>query len=310
MRSMAPSSVLQQRVRARKDISDDEVRSESDGPVLDGSTGKESLNTQVYQHGAIQDEAESDPEAEIDSLLSSPPADDPSALSFGALVRAQEDFGKGKRPLQEENYLNSTKRARVDESLHGVGRASEARTRKASPPSRTSKHAPQALSSKHAVTRHRSVIDVPKVAPRDPRFDPLTGPLDDNRIKHNYDFLSSYRTSEISQLKSAIRASRTADEKEKLQKALRRMESKRQAEEAMEREQKVLREHRKQEKARVKDGKKPFYLKEGEIKKRAQVARFEGMGEKKREKVVERRRKKQAGKEKKKMPEWRSGTAR
>lgn len=67
----------------------------------------------------------------------------------------------------------------------------------------------------------------------------------------------------------------------------------------------MVREHRKEEKERMKEGKKPFYLKEGEIKKRALVTRFEGMGEKKRERVLERRRRKKAGKEKKMIPERR-----
>lgn len=291
---MAPLSLLQQRVRTRKDTSDDEIISEPDVSELENLSGTDRSELGTGDDGATEE----------DSSASSPPADNPFSLSFGALARAQDTLGKRKHPSQGDNDNSSSKRARIQKLQHPIEQSHNAKS--ALRPTRTSKHAPQALSSKRAVTRHRSVIDVPKVAPRDPRFDPLAGPVDDNRIKQNYDFLSSYRSSEISQLKSAIRASRTADEKEKLQKALRRMESRRQVEEAKEREQKVIREHRKEEKVKVQEGKKPFYLKEGEVKKRALVARFEGMGDKKRERIVGRKQKKQAGKEKKMIPERRS----
>jgi len=293
---MAPSTVLQQRVRARKDISDDEAISQSEL----SSAETEHSDARSPDKDASEDDSgdHHNSDTASHSTSSSPPADDPSTLSFGALARAQEALGKRKRPSDEHSLTHPGKRIRETE------RNSHPRT--SSYPTRPSKHAPQALSSKHAVSRHRTVIDTPKTTPRDPRFDPLTGPLDDNRFAQNYSFLSTYRTAEISQLKTAIRASKTpVDEKEKLQTALKRMESRRQAEDAKEKQREVVREHRKGEKERVREGKKPFYLKEGEIRKRVLVKRFEGMGEKKREKVVERRRKKKAGKEKKMMPKRR-----
>ena len=151
------------------------------------------------------------------------------------------------------------------------------------------------------------MVAVPKVVPRDPRFDPLTGPLDGNRVAQTYSFLSNYQASEITDLKSAIRKEKDPPAREKLQRALRRMESRRKAEVLKEEEQKVVREHRKEEKERVKEGKQPFYLKKGDLKTRVLEKRFEGMGEKKVNKVIERRRKKQAGKEKKMLPHRRFG---
>ena len=148
---------------------------------------------------------------------------------------------------------------------------------------------------------------MPKVVARDPRFDPLTGPLDGNRVAQTYSFLSDYRSSEIAQLKSAIRSTKDVSAREKLQKALKRMESRRKAEELKEERQKVVREHRKEEKERVKEGKRPFYLKKAEQKTRVLEKRFEGMGPKKVDKVIAKRRKKQAGKEKKMLPQRRRG---
>jgi len=281
---MPPSTVLHQRVRARKDISDDEAISQSEA----SSAETDHSDAQGTDKDASEDDSEDHHDSDTLSQSFSPPADSPSTLSFGALARAQEALSKRKRPTDAQPPAHPHKRPLEASRSHHP---------------RPSKHAPQALSSKHAVSRHRTVIDAPTPTPRDPRFDPLTGPLDSNRFTQNYSFLTSYRASEISALKSAIRAPKTsAEEKEKLQMALKRMESRRQAEEAREREREVVREHRKGERERVKEGKRPWFLKEGEVRKRVLVRRFEGMGERRRERVVERRRKKVAGREKKMMP--------
>ena len=176
---------------------------------------------------------------------------------------------------------------------------------KSTKPTRTSKHAPTALSSKRAVTRRREVVAVPRVVHRDPRFDPLTGPLDNNRVAQTYSFLADYQSSEIAQLKSAIRSTKDLATRERLQKALKRMESRKKADVLKEERQNVVREHRKQEKERVKEGKTPFYLKKGDVKTKMLEKRFEGMGPKKIERVMERRRKKMAGKDKKLLPQRR-----
>ena len=150
------------------------------------------------------------------------------------------------------------------------------------------------------------MISAPTIQARDPRFDPLTGPLDPNRVKQTYSFLKSYHESEIAQLKAALRAPKLAPaEKEQLQKALKRMESRKQADERKEAQQKVVREHRKEEKQKVKEGKKPYFLKKGELKKRMLEEKLEGMGEKRRERAVEKRTKRKAQKEKREMPERR-----
>ncbi len=120
-------------------------------------------------------------------------------------------------------------------------------------------------------------------------------------------FLDEYRESEILDLKNAIRRTKHADEKEHLKRDLLVMESRRKAHLAKDKEQEVLRKHRKKEKELIQQGKKPFYLKKGEQKKMALVERFEGMKGKQADKVIERRRKKKAAKERKGMPEKRRG---
>ena len=126
-------------------------------------------------------------------------------------------------------------------------------------------------------------------------------------MKKNYAFLDTYRDSEISELKAAIRKTRDADAIEKLKRALLSMESRKKAQERKELEQEVLRKHRKEEKEKIEKGKKPFYLKESERKKLALEERFRGMKGKQVDKVIERRRKKMAQRERRAMPDARRG---
>ena len=158
------------------------------------------------------------------------------------------------------------------------------------------------LSSKKAVSRKRHVVSIPKVNARDPRFSLLSGDLDVDRVNQKYAFLNDYRASEVADLKQRMRSTKDLRAKEALKREIKSMEDRERARKRAEEEKAVVREHRKGEKERVKQGKKPFFLKKGEVKKQALVKRFEGMGEKKAEKVIERRRKKKAGKEKKAIP--------
>ena len=138
----------------------------------------------------------------------------------------------------------------------------------------------------------------------------MSGLVDEAKTRRNYAFLERYRDSEIAELKAAIRTTATtttrdADAVADLKRALVRMESRKQAQTAKDDQQAVLRAHRAAEKELIKQGKKPFYLKKAEQKKRALVARFEGMNEKQVERLIERRRKKRAGRERRGMPDGR-----
>jgi len=171
---------------------------------------------------------------------------------------------------------------------------------------RSSKHAPTSMSSKKAVTRRRDAVPLAKSTVRDPRFDPLSGPVDYASVSKKYAFLDSYRSAEIADLKKAMKNPKLpGHEREALKRQVVSMESKMAYEAAREREAKVIREHRKEEKKAVKEGKQPFYIKKSEVKKKALTERFEGMKGRQRDKVIERRRKKLIAKERKGMPEER-----
>ncbi len=168
--------------------------------------------------------------------------------------------------------------------------------------SRSSKHAPTEVSSKKAVSRKREVVPITKREFRDPRFEPLSGYVDESKIRAAYSFLDDYRKDEMKELKAAIKIAKDEDAKEKLKRALLSMESKMKAQLRKQREQEILDKHRKEEKELVKQGKQPFYLKKAEQKKRVLLDQFSELKGKKLDHVIERRRKKQEGREKKKMP--------
>ncbi|THY33020.1 DUF947-domain-containing protein [Aureobasidium pullulans] len=170
------------------------------------------------------------------------------------------------------------------------------------PHARSSKHAPMSQASNRQVTRKRQVIDVPKRQVRDPRFGPLGGPVDDTEISKKYSFINDYQDSEMAELKAAIKKTKSEDDKAVLKRKLLSMESKKKARENKEREQEVIREHRKKEKEAIAQGKNPFYLKKSEQKQQALVNKFDSMKSKDRERLIERRRKKVSQKEKKMMP--------
>lgn len=226
------------------------------------------------------------------------------------MIKAQEIFGKRKRgDTRDESDSQAVRRNTKADAEYVDFEALERRAGKKDTRqfSRTSKHAPTELSYKKAVSRKREVIPTHKVNHRDPRFEPLSGPLDELKAKKKYAFLDMYRDSEMSELKSAIRKSKDPDATETLKRALLSMESRKKSQQAKDQQQEILRKHRKEEKAKVEQGKRPFYLKKADQKQLALVERFEGMKGKQVDKVIERRRKKQAAKERKAMPDARRG---
>lgn len=252
--------------------------------------------------------------------------------SFGALKQAQDALARKRKRGSDETDEQSEKlevlRARLRElrEKKGIAETKSSGARHAArvesdnaagsdsdsgsapseedAPGARSKHAPMAQSSKHQVTRKRQVIEVPHRKLRDPRFDALHSAAahpSDNAEKA-YSFLRDYQIAEVAELKAALKATKDHDEKEKLKTTIGAMENRLRAKAAKEREREVIRQHRKEEKEKVGQGKTPYYLKSAELKERVQVKRFEGMKGKEREKVVEKKRKKQDQKEKRRMP--------
>jgi len=316
-------------VKARADVSDNE----NDYEEFSGDDSSASIIETGGDEVDILSSSDEDAEEDVKDKLSS--------ISFGTLSRAQESISKKrKRPAgddtEKEDKLEAL-RARLRELRGSTGAepapkknkkdkkeaekstakpaAKKSRTTKdasddsdsdsdedGAPHARSSKHAPMAQASNRQVTRKRQVIDVPKVQVRDPRFGPLGGPVDDTALAKKYSFINDYQDSEMAELKAAIKKSKNEDDKAVLKRKLLSMESKKKARENKEREQEVIREHRKKEKEAIAQGKNPFYLKKSDQKQQALVNKFDSMKSKDRERLIERRRKKVSQKEKKNMP--------
>ena len=226
-------------------------------------------------------------------------------------MKAQSSFSKRKRSNDDYKNANGYGPLVKNKALRDLVNDKELEHRASKKIThdflRTPKHAPTELSSRKAVSRRREVVPTQKRDHRDPRFEPYGGATDESKTHRNYSFLDTYRNSEISELKTTIRKTKNGEGKEKLKRALRKMESRKEAHKTKEQQQKVLREHRKEEKEKIEQGKRPFFLKKADQRKMLLMERFESMKGKQVDKVIVGRRKKKAAREKKGMPGMRKG---
>ncbi|KAL7793509.1 hypothetical protein V8C43DRAFT_282027 [Trichoderma afarasin] len=244
------------------------------------------------------DEAESGSESEAEEEA---PKVDFSAISFGALARAAASL-----PPSEKKKKNKADASKDDGPTERTPKESLRREPK-KPSSRvdaskrSSKHAPQEMTSKKPVSRRREILADPRRKTRDPRFDNLSGEVDEAKVSRNYAFLDEYRESEMAELRMQIKKTKDVWVKEDLKRQLLSMESKKKARQKKEEEVKILQEHRKKEKELVAQGKQPFYLRKSEQKKQVLMNRYASMSKSQVDKAIERKRKKVVGKEKKEL---------
>ena len=148
--------------------------------------------------------------------------------------------------------------------------------------------------------------DAPQRAPaRDPRFDSAINSggskFDEAKARKAYAFLEEYRDKELADLRAQAKKTKDPDQKERLKRQIMSMESRKKARKQKDQEDRLLEDHRKQEKEMVAQGKQPFYLKKSDQKKQLLTNRFEGMSKGQVDRAIERKRKKVAGKEKKEL---------
>lgn len=152
--------------------------------------------------------------------------EDLGSISFGALAKAADSLSSkppSTTPTSASSKLDLLRqRLRELKEENGVPTEDSSRSNrhKDHPPSRSSKHAPTEMSSRKAVTRRREVVPVPKRDIRDPRFEPLSGPIDEEKMRANYKFLEAYREDEMKQLKEGIRKTKDEESKARLKREL------------------------------------------------------------------------------------------
>lgn len=335
---MAPGILLDRNVRPKggQDFEEDVLSMEEAEDMGSDGESEELLDEEEGSKDRIADDdnVSSDGEDDTDPQINN--------VSFGALKQAQDALSR-KRKRNDESTLaqedklealrkrlrqlkgqkaDKSKPGRSDQKISQRAPTSKSTVSEANggdddsdsdsapseegAPKTRSKHMPAARSSRHPVTRKRQVIDVPTLRTRDPRFDALHQQASHpGKADKAYSFLRDYQADEISQLKAALKATKDSDDKEKLKRKIGSMENRIRAKDAEERKQAVLRQHRREEKSKVEQGKTPYYLKKSELKERTLVEKYRGMKGKEREKAIEKKRKKEGQKEKRRMPEAR-----
>ncbi|ORZ19587.1 hypothetical protein BCR42DRAFT_371231 [Absidia repens] len=173
---------------------------------------------------------------------------------------------------------------------------------------RSSKHSPMEMSSKRKVGRFRDVVETASTKRRDPRFDKLSGQLNQDLFEKSYGFLDDYKQSEQAQLKEQLTKTKDPEERERLKSILTRMKSQETAAANTKRKQMLARERKKVEADLVKQGKQPYFLKNSEKRKLELVDKYNQLGEKNMDRILEKRRKKNANKDHKRVPFVRRST--
>lgn len=168
---------------------------------------------------------------------------------------------------------------------------------------------PEECSYKKPVSRIRTVVP-PELGGfkkmRDPRFDTLSGFLDQNKLKQSYSFLKDYRSQEKEALLSGLQEESCSLKRQAIKSQLDRIKSQEQAEQRTEQLQRSKSERRKLEQELVAQGKKPFFLKRSEQKKEALIDKYYELKQKNPsfdvDKFTEKRHRKQASKQKTSLP--------
>ena len=327
---MPPAKLLNRNIRPSRVQPADDDDFDLSG---DGSEGEDAGSAADFD-GESEDDADDAPgddgdeeEGAVDAQL--------EKVSFGALKQAQDSLSRKRKRNEDTNPENDAKLEKIRERLREIKRRKESeaeaegksKKKQASRKSEErdededdehsdsdsdsgpeevgakSKHAPMAQSSRYEVTRKRQVIEVPKMKARDPRFDAIQQRnAHAGNVEKAYAFLAEYQADEIAQLKAALKTTKDPFQQDLLKRKIGSMENRIKAKAAKEREQEVLRRHRKEERKKVESGKNPYYLKKSELKEQALVEKYKGMKGKDREKAIDKKRKKESQKEIKRMP--------
>ncbi|TPX55059.1 hypothetical protein PhCBS80983_g05633 [Powellomyces hirtus] len=289
---------------------DDDEEEEADSP---GSSDDEEQDSDSEDQDDEDDSGESEGEADEKELarIRRELADVP----FDQLMEIQQKVGmkkfhanfRGMKASGDADPENSGEESDRKKTASGKSKKSAGPEEKGSkklvrPPRRADKNMPVEVTSKRAVTRKRDVIELPKKKTRDPRFDPLAGKLNEGLFDSSYGFLRDYEQSEIEMLRKQIVTEKNPEKKEILQQTLTSMTSRMQARKNKDKRKELVKEWKKKESALVQQGKKPWQLKQSDIKKMELVEKYKSMKGKDVEKLLEKRRKKNATKERRFMP--------
>ncbi|XP_054678914.1 ribosomal RNA processing protein 36 homolog [Grus americana] len=207
---------------------------------------------------------------------------DQSHMSFEELLRVQSDTRVCKQVTSGKKTAKPTK---------------------ATVKQQQGKKGPLEMSAKKPVPFLRQVVSVTKKVHRDPRFDDLSGEYKPEIFMKTYSFLDSIKKQEKEMIQKQLKKCRNMEQKEKLQQLLNRMTQQEQAQ----KKQQKLRERelslKRQRRELAKQGKKPFFLKKSEKRKLELAEKYAELKRSgKLESFLNKKRKRNAIKDKHRLP--------
>ncbi|EFN58403.1 hypothetical protein CHLNCDRAFT_140335 [Chlorella variabilis] len=179
---------------------------------------------------------------------------------------------------------------------------------------REGKHRPVEMSSKKPVPVFRDTLQGGKRDVRDPRFESLSGgQYKEEQFKRRYAFLYDDKLpAERAELRAALGKAKGGAAREALQARMQHVEQQLRSEEARRKREGFKQQVKAKERASVKDGKRPFYLKKSEQRRLELVAKYEELkaaGPGKLEQYLTKRRKRNAAKDHRHLPAGRRAQA-
>lgn len=168
---------------------------------------------------------------------------------------------------------------------------------------KSKKSEPDEKSSKHKIFRPRTVVTKIGKTRRDPRFDDLSGQLNDDLFQKSYSFVDDMRKEEQKSVRKQLKKVKGKERKAELSTLLQRMEHQEKAKQELETKKEQNRKRKKLEYDSVKQGKKAFYLKNSDKKKIELAEKYRKLKQSGGlERYMGKKMKKNASKEKKKLP--------
>ncbi|XP_069744102.1 ribosomal RNA processing protein 36 homolog [Narcine bancroftii] len=218
----------------------------------------------------------------MDSDCSCPVREELSNLSFQELQELQNKVG-----LKVYNQVVS-----------GSGEKQHKESRQ-----RPRKGRPQEMSSKKPVPFLRNTATVKKRVVRDPRFDDLSGDYNPEIFEKSYSFLTDIRSHEKTKVKQLLGTVSRPDRKQELEYVLQRMTEQDKARESKRQERERLKRFKQEQRQRVAEGSRPYFLKRSKLRELALADKFQALRRSSKVDVfLGKKRKRNAMKDRRKLP--------
>nr|XP_021156250.1 ribosomal RNA processing protein 36 homolog [Columba livia] len=203
--------------------------------------------------------------------------------------------------FEERLQVQSVMKTRVHKPVTNGKKT--AKPTKATVKQQQSKKGPLEMSAKKPVPFLRQVISVTKKVHRDPRFDDLSGEYKPEIFMKTYSFLDSIKKQEKEMVQKQLKKCRNVEQKEKLQQLLNRMTQQEQAQKKQQKSRERELSLKRQQRELAKQGKKPFFLKKSEKRKLELAEKYAELKRSgKLESFLNKKRKRNAIKDKHRLP--------